>query len=203
MTKILSIYSSPRAESASTLVARDLVEKLAKVDGASVTEHNLASEVLTHIDDTFTQAIRKAPGERTVDEQLAVSLSDQLVAELLAAETVVLSTGLINFNIYSSLKAWIDNIARAGLTFKYSENGPEGLATGKKAYIVLASGGVYSQGPAASLNHALPYLTSVLNFIGITDIETIFVEGLAFGPEAAEKAIASARDLNTSLAIAT
>jgi FMN-dependent NADH-azoreductase len=200
MTKILSIYSSPRAESVSTLVARDLVEKLAKAGSGSVVEHDLASEFLPHIDDVFTQAIRKAPDEQTADEQLAVAVSDQLVAELLAADTIVLSTGLINFNIYSSLKAWIDNIARAGLTFKYGENGPVGLATGKKAYIVLSSGGVYSQGPAASLNHAGPYLTSVLNFVGISDIETIFVEGLAYGLEAVEKAIASARELNTSLA---
>jgi FMN-dependent NADH-azoreductase len=202
MTKILSIYSSPRAESVSTLVARDLVEKLATADGGSVIEHDLALEPLPHIDDVFTQVIRKAQVEQTSDEQLAVAVSDQLVAELLAADTIVLSTGLINFNIYSSLKAWIDNIARAGLTFKYGESGPVGLATGKKAYIVLASGGVYSNGPAASLNHAVPYLTSVLNFIGITDIETILVEGLAFGPEAAEKAITSARELNKSLALA-
>ncbi len=201
MSKILSIHSSPRAESISKLVARDLVEKLSKANSSSVVEHDLASEVLPHIDDVFTRAIRKAPGERTGDEQLAVSLSDQLVAELLAADIVVLSTGLINFNIYSSLKAWIDNIARAGLTFKYGENGPVGLATGKKAYIVLSSGGVYSEGPAAPLNHAVPYLKSVLNFIGITDVETIYVEGLAFGPEAVEKAISSARDANTSRAL--
>ena len=131
-----------------------------------------------------------------------MTISDALVDELLAADTIVIGTGLINFNIYSSLKTWIDNIARAGRTFKYGENGPVGLATGKKAYIVLASGGVYSQGPAASLNHAVPYLKSVLGFIGITDVETVYVEGLAFGPEAAEKAIDAAKARANELALA-
>ena len=129
-------------------------------------------------------------------------MSDALVDELLAADTVVLGTGLINFNIYSSLKAWIDNVARAGRTFKIHGAGPIGLATGKKVYIVLASGGVYSHGPAAPHNHAVPYLKSILGFIGITDVETVYVEGLAFGPEAAEKAIGAAKARADELALA-
>ncbi len=99
---------------------------------------------------------------------------------------------LINFNIYSGLKSWIDNVARAGQTFKYTETGPVGLATGKKVYIVLAAAGVYSEGPAVSMNHAVPYLKTVLGFMGMTDVEVIYVEGLAFGPEAVEKAVAAA-----------
>ena len=88
------------------------------------------------------------------------------------------------------------------MTFKYTESGPVGLLTGKKVYVVLASGGVYSQGPAAPLNHAVPYLKSVLGFLGITDIETIYVEGLAFGPEAAEKAIDAAKSRVQEIALA-
>ena len=194
MSSILLLTSSPRADSLSTSIAADLAEKIkAQNPGRTIVHRDLAVAPLPHIDELFTAAIRKPAEDRTAQEAEAVKISDELVDELLAADTVVIGTGLINFNIYSSLKAWIDNIARAGRTFKYGENGPVGLATGKKAYIVLASGGVYSSGPAVGMNHAVPYLKSVLGFIGITDVETVYVEGLAFGPEAAEKAIGAAK----------
>jgi FMN-dependent NADH-azoreductase len=203
MSSILLLTSSPRAESLSTPIAVDLAEKLKNQNpGSVVVRRDLAATPLPHIDDLFTGAIRKPAEARTAEEAVAVKTSDELVSELLAADTIVISTGLINFNIYSSLKTWIDNVARAGLTFKYTESGPVGLATGKKVYVVLASGGVYSQGPAAPLNHAVPYLKSVLGFLGISDIETIYVEGLAFGPEAAEKAIDAAKSRVQEIALA-
>lgn len=203
MSSILLLTSSPRADSLSTPIAVDLAEKLKSQNPGSVVVHrDLAANPLPHIDDLFTGAIRKPPEARTAEEAAAVKTSDELVNELLAADTIVISTGLINFNIYSSLKTWIDNVARAGLTFQYTESGPVGLATGKKVYVVLASGGVYSQGPAAALNHAVPYLKSVLGFLGISDIETIYVEGLAFGPEAAEKAIDAAKSRVQEIALA-
>ena len=203
MSSILLLTSSPRVDSLSTTIAADLVEKIkAQQPGSAVVRRDLAANPLPHIDDLFTAAIRKPADDRTADEAAAVKTSDELVAELLAADTIVIGTGLINFNIYSSLKTWIDNVARAGLTFKYTESGPVGLATGKKVYVVLASGGVNSQGPAAGMNHAVPYLKSVLGFLGITDIETIYVEGLAFGPEAAEKAIGAAKARAEEIALA-
>lgn len=203
MSSILLLTSSPRADSLSTKIATDFAEKLrAQNPGKTIVHRDLVASPLPHIDDLFTAAIRKPADSRTTEEAKAVETSDKLVEELLAADTLVIGTGLINFSIYSSLKAWIDNIARAGSTFKYTESGPVGLATGKKAYIVLASGGVYSQGPAAPLNHAVPYLKSVLGFIGITEVETIYIEGLAYGPEAAEKAIAAARVRAGELALA-
>ena len=203
MSSILLLTSSPRAESLSTPIAVDLAEKLKSQNpGSVIVRRDLAANPLPHIDDLFTGAIRKPPEARTAEESVAVETSDKLVNELLAADTIVISTGLINFNIYSSLKTWIDNVARAGLTFKYTESGPVGLLTGKKVYVVLTSGGVYSQGPAAPLNHAVPYLKSVLGFLGITDIETIYVEGLAFGPEAAEKAIDAAKSRVQEIALA-
>ncbi|MBY4630427.1 FMN-dependent NADH-azoreductase [Rhizobium croatiense] len=203
MSSILLLTSSPRAESLSTPIAVDLAEKLKnQKPGSVVVRRDLATNPLPHIDDLFTGAIRKPAEDRTAEEIAAVKTSDELVAELFAADTIVISTGLINFNIYSSLKTWIDNVARAGVTFKYTESGPVGLVTGKKVYVVLASGGVYSQGPAAPLNHAVPYLKSVLGFLGITDIETIHVEGLAFGPEAAEKAIEAAKSRVEEIALA-
>lgn len=201
MSSILLLTSSPRADSLSTDVAADLATKLqAQKPGSAIVRRDLAANPLPHVDDTFTAAIRKPANDRTSEESAAAKISDELVNEMLAADTIVIGTGLINFNIYSSLKSWIDNIARAGLTFKYSETGPVGLATGKKAYIVLASGGVYSEGPAAPLNHAVPYLKSVLGFIGVSDVETVYIEGIAFGPEAVEKAIAAAKARSTELA---
>ncbi|MDM9629489.1 FMN-dependent NADH-azoreductase [Rhizobium sp. S152] len=201
MSSILLLTSSPRAESLSTTIATDLAGKLqAQKAGSAIVRRDLT--VLPHIDDLFTAAIRKPADARSAEEAAAVKTSDELVNELLAADTIVIGTGLINFNIYSSLKTWIDNVARAGLTFKYTENGPVGLATGKKVYVVLASGGVYSQGPAAAMNHAVPYLKSVLGFLGITEVETIYVEGLAYGPEAAEKAIGAAKARAEEIALA-
>ncbi|MFS8146903.1 FMN-dependent NADH-azoreductase [Rhizobium sp. R635] len=203
MSSILLLTSSPRAESLSTPIAADLAEKLKnQKPGSALVRRDLAANPLPHIDDLFTGAIRKPAEARTAEEIAAIKTSDELVAELFAADTIVISTGLINFNIYSSLKTWIDNVARAGVTFKYTESGPVGLLTGKKVYVVLTSGGVYSQGPAAPLNHAVPYLKSVLGFLGITDVETIYVEGLAFGPEAAEKAIDAAKSRVQEIALA-
>lgn len=203
MSSILLLTSSPRADSLSTKIATELAGKIkANNPGRTIVHRNLAAEPLPHIDELFTGAIRAPADARTPEQNEAIKVSEALVDELLAADTLVIGTGLINFNIYSSLKAWIDNIARAGRTFTYTETGPKGLATGKKAYIVLASGGVYSEGPAAPLNHAVPYLKSVLAFIGITDVETVYVEGLAFGPEAAEKSIGAAQARAAELALA-
>ena len=200
---ILLVTSSPRgAESLSSSVAIDLAKKLEAQTGATLVHRDLSASPLAHMDATFTAAIRKAAGDRSPEEAKAAVASDDLTQELLNADTLVIGTGLINFNIYSSLKTWIDHIARAGLTFKYGESGPVGLAKVKRAYIVLASGGVYSSGPAAPLNHAVPYLKTVLGFIGITDVETVFVEGLAYGPEAAEKAVAAAHAKAAELALA-
>ncbi len=204
MSSILLVTSSPRGdESISTKIATDLVGKLtAHNPGSSVNHRDLGQNPIAHLDTVTTSAIRKPAEARTAEEAAAAAESDKLVAELLAADTVVLATGLINFNIYSTLKSWIDNIARAGVTFRYTPEGPIGLVTGKKVYIVLAAAGIYSEGPAASLNHAVPYLKTILGFLGMTDVEVIYVEGTAFGPEAAEKAIAAAQERTEQLALA-
>ena len=144
MPTILLLTSSPRAKSQSTRIATELAKGLqARDPGKAIVHRHLAVEPLPHIDGLFTAAIKKPAASRTAEETEAVKTSDELVDELLAADTLVIGTGLINFSIYSSLKTWIDNVARAGLTFRYTENGPVGLAV-KKAYIVLACGGVYS-----------------------------------------------------------
>jgi len=204
MHSILLVTASPRGEeSLSSRVAFDLVETLRARDGDAVVIHrDIAADPLPHIDATATSAFRKPAEARTAAERAVIEVSDRLVSELLAADVVVIATGLINFSIASTLKSWIDHVARAGLTFRYTEEGPIGLATGKKVYLVLASGGIYSQGEAARMNHAVPYLRTVLGFMGMDDIEVIPVEGVAFGPEAAERALAEARNRARALALA-
>lgn len=194
MPSILLLTASPRTDSYSTKVATELAQTLLSSNPGSALVHcNLGADPLPHIDAVYTAAIRKPADARNPAEAEAARKSEELVEQFLSADVLVIGTGLINFSIYSSLKTWIDHIARAGLTFKYTENGPAGLVTGKKAYIVLASGGIYTQGPAMHLNHATPYLKSVLGFLGIKDVETIHVEGVSVGPDGADKAMASAR----------
>lgn len=203
MASILLLTASPRADSYSTRMATELAQELQGIEPASTIVHrNLGAHPLPHIDELFIAAINKPAEARSLDEVAAIKTSDELAQELLASDTLVIGTGLINFGVYSSLKTWIDHVARAGLSFKYTENGPVGLATGKKAYIVLAAGGVYSYGPAKSKDHAQPHLETILGFLGITDIETIYVEGVAMGLDAVTKTVDAARDRIRQLAIA-
>jgi FMN-dependent NADH-azoreductase len=192
MSHVLLITSSPRLDSHSTRVARQLAEKLASRSESSLTVRDLTRQPLPHIDDTFAVARNTAPQLLTSAQKSALSMSDELLAELLAADTVVIAAGMINFGIPSSLKAYVDHVVRPGVTFRYGEKGPEGLVKGKKAYIVVARGGVYSQGPMQAYNFQDTYLKVALGFIGITDVEVIAVEGIAFGPEVAAKAVSTA-----------
>ena len=204
MSSILLVTSSPRAEeSLSTKIAVQLANTIeATTTGSTVTHRDLGSDPINHLDFVTTNAIRKPADIRSAEEAEAAVVSDAAVAELLAADVVILATGLINFNISSSLKSWIDHVARAGLTFHYTDKGPVGLVTNKKVYVVLASAGAYSSGPAAAMEHAVPYLRTVLGFMGMTDVEVIRVEGTAFGPEAIEKAITDAQSRIGELALA-
>jgi FMN-dependent NADH-azoreductase len=191
VSQILLITSSPRVDSYSTRVARKLAEKLASRPGSGLTVRDLTRQPLPHIDDSFAVA-RNTPADLLTSAQKSVlSLSDKLLAELFAADTLIVAAAMVNFGIPSSLKAYIDYVVRPGVTFRY---GAQGLVKGKKAYFVVARGGVYSQGSMQALNFQDTYLKTALGFIGITDVEVIAVEGIAFGPEVAEKAF------NTALA---
>jgi FMN-dependent NADH-azoreductase len=192
MSNILFVTSSPRRPgSYSNQVASALVEKLETASpGAIVTVRDLASEPLPYIDDDFVAAIRGPSGPQTDVQREIARRSDALVDELLAADTVVIAAPMINFTIPTTLKSWIDYVARAGRTFSYSENGLKGLVNGKRVFLVVARGGVYSD--KAHFDFQLPYLRHVLAFLGMTDVEVIDVEGTAFGPEAAERAVNAA-----------
>ena len=141
-----------------------------------------------------------APAEqRTPAQTETVKISDQLVDELFVADVIVLGAPMYNFSVSSALKAWIDHVARAGRTFKYTESGPVGLLTGKKVYIFTSRGGVYSEGPAKSMDFHETYLRAVLGFIGLTDITFIHTEGLAMGEEAVAGAMSGTRDVMDEL----
>jgi FMN-dependent NADH-azoreductase len=204
MNNILLITSSPRSASYSTKVARALAEQLASFGpDASITVRDLAHEPLPHIDDSFAAARDVPPENLTSAQKETLALSDKLLQELFAADTIVIAAGMINFGIPSTLKAYIDHIARPRVTFRYSEKGPEGLVKGKKVYLVVARGGVYSQGPMQAFNFQDTYLRTVLSFIGLNDIELIAVEGVGFGAEAADRAVSKAMGQVSAMGQAT
>jgi FMN-dependent NADH-azoreductase len=142
------------------------------------------------------------PDQRSTGQAQAVVRAEALLDELNAADVVVIASSMINFGPSSILKAWLDHIVWPGRTVAYSETGPKGLLIGKKVYLVVASGGIYSAGSAAPHDFQTPYLKLVLGFIGLTDVEVIRVEGHAYGPEAAEKAISEAMSTVAEVAIA-
>ena len=191
---ILLVTSSPRgAASHSTRIATEFAEKLVAADPSNtLVVRDLVANPLPHIDADYSTGIYTPVEARTPRQAEVVGVSDVAVDELFAADTIILATGFINFSISSTLKSWVDHIARAGKTFAYGENGPKGFVTGKKVYIVLASGGIYSEGAAVQMDHAIPYLRSVLGFLGMTDVEVIRVEGVGMGADAVTAALAKA-----------
>lgn len=191
---ILLVTSSPRgAASHSTRIATELAEKLVAADPSNtLVVRDLVANPLPHIGADYATGISTPAEARTPRQAEVVGVSDAVLDELFSADTIILATGFINFGISSTLKSWVDHIARSGKSFSYDENGPKGLVTGKKVYIVLASGGIYSEGAAVQFDHAIPYLRSVLGFIGMTDVDVIRIEGVAMGPDAVEAALAKA-----------
>ena len=190
--KILQINASARSEGAnSTRVANSIVERLKALNpNATVEARDLASDPHPVLDEAALGALFTPAEQRSVEQAARVALDDALVAQLMAADAIVLGVPMYNFGVPVQLKAWIDAIARAGVTFRYTENGPQGLVTGKKVYVALARGGLYRDTPADS---QVPYLKSVLGFLGMTDVEFFYAEGLAMGPDAAAKGFAEAQ----------
>lgn len=203
MNRILLITSSPRgAASYSTQVAHALAKQLAtgRAD-STVTVRDLAREPLPHIDTSFAGARNEPPERLSPEQRTALARSDALIEELKAADVIILAAAMINFGIPSTLKAYIDHVLRPGVTFRYTDRGPEGLLRGKKVYLVLARGGVYSRGPLQSLNFQDPYLRAALGFIGLTDVEVIAVEGVAFGADAAAESVSAALARAAAIAV--
>jgi FMN-dependent NADH-azoreductase len=191
---ILCLMSSPRRDTSySNLVAMRVLRELRHVyPDATVTIRDLARNPLPHIDDDFVTATRSIAGARTERQRAQLEQSDGLIDELIAADAVVIAASMINFGVPSTLKAWIDYVVRPGRTFHYTEGGSQGLLRGRRAILVLSRGGIYSGGPLRSFEHDESYLRSVLEFVGITDVQTILLEGMALGPEFAERAVDAA-----------
>lgn len=194
MTRILLVTSSPRgAEGLSTRFATEIAEGLRVRSGGTVVTRDLAANPPPHIAPAYIRGRVAAPEARTPEQVEAVGLAQELVDEVKAADVIVLGSGMINFGPSSQLKAWFDHITWPGVTFGYSAAGkPQGLLTGKKVHLVMASGGVFSEGDWAPFDFQTGYLRHLLGFIGLTDIEIVRVEGTVFGPEAAKAAIAAA-----------
>jgi FMN-dependent NADH-azoreductase len=186
----------------SSLLANRFVAKW-QADHADgkVVVRDLASSPVPHLDGERFGAFLSKPETRTEQQQAVVDFSDQLINELKNADVLVLGLPLYNFGVPSGLKAYIDHIARAGSTFKYTETGPVGLLTGKKAVIFAARGGKYAGTP---LDSQSDYIRAFLGFIGISDVEFVYAEGLAMGDEGKQVAIKNAHskidELNMALA---
>ena len=131
--------------------------------------------------------------ELTAEDKARLQISDTLISELEAADTIVLTAPMYNFSIPSTLKAWIDHVARRGRTFSYSAAGPQGLLSGKKVFVLTARGGIYSQGPSQAFDFQVPYLRGVFGFIGLTDVTFIHFEGTKISPESATHGFSQAR----------
>ena len=197
---ILQINASARRDGAnSTRVADQITARLQAANpGATLTLRDLAVTPHPLLDEAALGALFTPVDARSPEQAARVALDDALIAEIQAHDTVVLGLPMYNFGVPVQLKSWIDAIARAGVTFRYTATGPEGLLTGKTVYVALARGGLYRDTPNDS---QVPYLKSVLGFLGLTDLRFIYAEGLAMGPEAAAKGFAQAEaDLNAALA---
>jgi FMN-dependent NADH-azoreductase len=192
MTTALIVTSSANGESSvSSRLAATLTERLREADPAArIVLRDVGSEPLPHLTADTVAAIKGEPA--TEAERAARLLSDSLVEELAEADILVIASPMYNFGMSSTLKAWFDHVLRAGLTFRYTAEGPEGLMTGRKAVVIESRAGFYSDGPGAAMDGQEPHLRTLLGFIGITDVTFVRAEKLAFGPEAAEAAITQA-----------
>ncbi len=196
MTKVLVLDSAATGDaSVSRKLTRELVDSLGARDGAlTIVQRDIGADPIPHLTAETVMAIRGGPAEGDA-AKAALALSDQLIAELRDADLVVIGAPMYNFGMPSTLKAWFDHVARAGITFRYSEAGPEGLLKGKKTIVIESRAGLYSSGPAAAMDSQEPHLRTLLGFMGLDDMTFVRVEKLAFGPAQAAASLAEAIDL--------
>lgn len=194
MSNILVLNSSVSGEaSVSRLLVADAVTELTQRDpSAKLVFRDLAANPVPHLSPETVAGVRSQA--TTPAEQVARTLSDELIAELRAADTIVIGAPMYNFSIPTTLRSWFDHVLRAGETFSYSEAGPKGLLSGKKVIVVESRGGLYSEGPAKAIDFQEPYLRQLLGFIGLADDLTfIRAEKIGFGPDARDQALADSR----------
>lgn len=166
-TTLLRIDASARSADSVTRALADQV--IAKIAPAQTLTRDL-NAAIPHVDEAWVGANFTPADQRSAEQMEKLSLSDALIAEVKAADTIVIATPIYNFGVPAALKSWFDQVARAGITFKYTKNGPVGLLEGKRAILVIASGGTQVDSP---IDFATPWLRQALNFIGISDIQIV------------------------------
>jgi FMN-dependent NADH-azoreductase len=188
---VLKLTSSLQGSAGqSSRLAAAFVERLsARSPGVRVVERDLAQRPVPHLTAERFAAFATGREERTLAQQAIVAESDALIAELAAADTIVIGLPLYNFGVPSTLKAYFDHVARAGVTFRYTANGPEGLLRGKRAIVVAARGGRHAGTPQDTQTG---YIRDFLRFLGIADVAFVYAEGLALGDAPRESALADA-----------
>ncbi len=194
MSRVLALKSSILGDySQSNKLVEDFIKN---VDQDKLTVRDLAANPLPVLDFAVATALR-ATEDLSQEQQAVVDLSDTLIEEVKAADTLVIAAPMYNFTIPTQLKNWIDLIARAGVTFKYTENGIQGLIEGKKAIVITTRGGIHKDSPT---DNVTPYLRTVLGFVGITDVEFVYAEALNMGEDAAAKGISEAQSQLATMA---
>ena len=196
MSRLLFVRSSIFGEnSKSADVAQEFIRRWSEHHPQSeVTVRDLGTTPVPHLSFAHLGALMTAETSRSAAQQESVAKADELIEELEKADVIVIASPMYNFTISSNLKAWIDHIARAGRTFRYTEDGrPEGLLKNKKVVVVTGRGGIYSEGPLNALDFQEPYLRTIFGFLGLTNITFIHVEGLRISPAHAEQGMAKAK----------
>lgn len=180
--------------------SRLAAEFVARIPQARVIARDLARDPVPHLDAARFGAFLSKPESRTAEQRAALAYSDMLIDELRQADTIVLGLPMYNFGVPSQLKAYFDHVARAGVTFRYTEKGAVGLLTGKQAYVFAARGGLYAGTPKDTQT---AYVRDFLAFVGLSDVEFVYAEGLAIGDEARTRALAGARRTLQSMILST
>lgn len=190
MSTLLQINASLAGANgqSSRLADRFVSEWVANHPGGHVIKRDLAADPVPHLTAERFQAFLSQPEARTAEQKAVSEYSDALIEELRNADTVVFAVPMYNFSVPSTLRAYFDHIARAGVTFRYTANGPEGLLKGKKAYVFITRGGIYSNG----IETQTPYLKQFLGFIGITDVQFVYAEGLSMGDDVRQQSLNAA-----------
>ncbi len=194
MAQILHVESSAQVGglSMSRAVAQKLVGKLRNHMGAEVILRDLAAVPLPHVNDVFVEAMFVASEERTATHNLALAMSEALIQEIESADAIVIGCPMYNYSVPSALKAWLDHVVRARRTFVHTLEGPRGLLKNRPVYVVISSGGIYSEGAATKVDFVSPYLTAVFGKIGLHNLGFLRVEGIALGGEILQKSLAGA-----------
>lgn len=197
--KLLHIESSIFADAGvSSQLSRQLIESLRQSNPSlDIIEKHFAKQPMPHFDGVMLQAVSTAPELRTAEQAQLAKFADKQIEELQQADILVIGMPMYNFGVPSMLKSWFDFVARAGVTFQYTEHGPEGLLQGKKAYVIATRGGQYKDTP---MDSQTPFVETFLKFLGIIDIKFIYAEALNMGDESRQLSIDQAQQKIQSLA---